>query len=139
MGQEKISSKKKDEKETPEQTGSVKILNDEYLYINKDDGTRRFTNFVINPYYKITDELGFKTYLIKIRSAGRDDGPYYFDSSDWKSQYNFREWLGKCSGRYAYEGGGRELIHMIKYFFANSPTRRIKVIDGNGNTDTDLW
>jgi len=113
--------------------------NGHYKYQNKEGGKRKITNFTLNPSYEIQDDDGFKKYQVFIYFGTKKHGPYMFQSSDWKSQQNFREWLGKCSGQLYYSGGNIELVHLIRHAFQKSDMKQIKIIDGYGNVMKDLW
>jgi DNA primase catalytic core len=110
-----------------------------YYYQTNSEETKVVSNFIIRLDYEHEDPNGFKSYIVTIIAEGAEFGPYAIDSRNWKTESQFREWLGRCGGQFNFSGGIREMDECRMYWFQRYQPKSIKMVDGYGNLWDDYW
>jgi len=117
----------------------VSEKNNKYYYQVNAEETKIISNFILRLDYEHEDVNGLKSYIVTIISEGAENGPYAISSTNWKTESQFREWLGRCGGQFNFSGGIREMDECRMYWFQRYQPKSIKMVDGYGNLWEDYW
>ena len=117
--------------------GPIVVRNGKYFYRSKKE-LRAISNFTLSREYVHVDESYNRTYKVRITKGSHKSKLFEWDSSDFASSRNLRQWLGS-KGDYIFHGGDAELNTMLEFIYNTESPKVVHLRDGYGDMGNGVW
>lgn len=117
----------------------IHIVNGRYVYDTGEE-QKIISDFVINVENEITTSDNEKEYYVTLEKDNQKTPLIKWDANDWSRLPSFRTWLGrKGGGQYTFSGNDWALQEVKKHAFLKSGVKKVKIFDGYGRVEDNLW
>ena len=117
----------------------VHELNSQYVYSTDESSQHIISDFTLSVEYEIEDISEEKSYMVRLHKDKHSTPLLTLNADHWSSINGMRKWIGtKGGGHFNLYANDIQLMHMKRYMFEKSVTKKIKLVDGYGEVEPGL-